>query len=187
MKEIKSGLIHAFFTVAILFLVAPVLREAAAPDLGTNRDIVSYLMRWQDVGGGTTKPQFKEPILTTATDTVSYITGTERDTTAAFEVSPYMSPTIILNDTSAADDSANVEFFYYSGSDNQFRRKIPNWEEWTLQDSIEVTGQTAVRWIVTSNPISTHKYGVIVGIGRGDNKLTSAVKSRIFWSATQQR
>ncbi len=182
MKEFKVGLISAFFTVAILSIVAPMI-----PDLGSNRDISSYLMRWQDIGGGQTKPQFKEPNFTTAIDTLSYIIATARDTTAAFEVSPYMSPTIILDDTSASNDSASIRFVYYSVSDNQIRRKIPLWQEWAPQDSITVTGQTATRWIITSNPISIHKYGVIIAVGQAANTKTGACKSRIFWSATQQR
>lgn len=182
MKELRTGLVSAFVFTAILFVVAPMM-----PDLGSNRDISSYLLRWQTVGGGGVRPEFKNPLTTTATDTVSYIIGTVRDTTAVFEVGPYMTPTIILNDTSASNDSASVEFFYYSSNDNQFRHRVPIWEEWTLQDSVTVANQTAARWIITTNPVSVHKYGVIIAVGQAANTKTGACKSRIFWSATQQR
>lgn len=182
MKELKTGLLSAFITVALFFIIAPAL-----PDLGSNRDISAFLMRWQDVGGGGTRPQAKNQFSTTSTDTLSWIIATARDTTAVFEATPYMSPTIILDDTSASDDSASVEFFFYSSNDNQFRHNVPVWAEWTLQDSITVSTQTATRWIITSSPVSTHKYGVIIAVGQADNAINDATKSRIFWSGTHLR
>lgn len=145
----------------------------------------SFVVRWQTSSyNPASRPEFKDHYLKTATDTTGSSRGLRRDTTAVFELQPYMSFKVTM--TSASTDSAAKTFILYTAEDNQFRRRIPAWSEFTVEDSLVATGETTLRWLVTDSPISVDKYGFVIERGNAANCKTEAVTSRILYGGWAQ-
>lgn len=181
MKELKAGLVSAAIILAVLFVIAP-----AMPDLGSGRDIDPYIIRWQTSSyNPATRPEGKNQYLTTATDTLGSVRGLRRDTTAIFEFQPYLSFDVKLND--GAGDSAAQTLLLYSANDNQFRKNIPVWGEFSLVDSLVVTNETLTTWIVTDSPVAIRKYAFIINRGNAANNKTAAVTTKITKGGTFYR
>lgn len=162
---------------AFVFIFTAALALAFAP-LADKR---SFVVRWQTSSyNPASRPEFKDHYLKTATDTTGSSRGLRRDTTAVFEIQPYMSFKVTM--TSAATDSAAKTFILYTAEDNQFRRRIPAWSEFTVADSIVLTGETTQPWIVTDSPISVDKYGFVIERGNAANCKTEAVTSRLLYA-----
>lgn len=181
MKELKTGFVSAFVVLAILWIVAPSF------DLGSNRDLDPYIVRWQTSSyDPTTRPEVKNQFLTTATDTLGSVRGLLRDTTAIFEVRPYMTVKIQLSDTSASD-STDQTLLYYSSSDNQFRKNVPVWSEFVLVDSVRVQSETLTAWKITASAIPIDKFGFIIARGNAANNTTSPVFNKLSMSGSFMR
>lgn len=181
MKELKTGFVSAFMVLAVLWIIAP------AFDLGSNRDLDPYIVRWESDGyNPATRPEAKNQFLTTATDTLGSVRGLRRDTTGVFEVRPYMTVKIQLNNPSGSD-STDQTLLYYSSSDNQFRKNIPVWAEFVLVDSLRVQNETLTAWKITASVIPVDKFGLIISRGNAANKKTVAVTNKLSMSGSFMR
>lgn len=170
----------AWSRLALLAITAVFI--VAAARVGEQR---SYVVRWQTASFLTNStPEPKNQFSRSATDTLGSVRGLRRDTTAVFEIRPYMSAKVLM--TSAATDSAAQTFILYTSSDTQFRRGLPAWSHFTAEDSVVATGETMVRWLITDGAISTDKYGFIVARGNAANCKTEAVTDRILLTDWQQ-
>lgn len=177
MKEIRTGMVSAFITIVALFVLAPSLPVFNSAG---SYDIVSYIVRWQTPDyDPATRPESKNHLLTTATDTLGSIRGTARDTTAIFEIAPFMTALVKLTD--ATTDSANQTFLFYTGNDNQFRKNVPEWSEFIFVDSLVVSNENLARWDLDNN-LPKHKYGFIIARGNETNKKAAAVTAKILLS-----
>ena len=161
-----------------LFLLAGAMLALAFAPLLEKR---SFVIRWQTSSyNPASTPEPKDQFLRTATDTLGSSRGLRRDTTAVFEILPYMS--IKVKMTSAATDSAAKTFILYTADDSQFSRRVPAWSSFAVADSFVATGETTLNWIITDGPIPVEKYGLIIERGNAANCKTEAVTSRLVFS-----
>ena len=114
-----------------------------------------------------------------AADTLTYITGTAIDTSRVYQVEGFMTFTILLDDTSAANDSAAQEIKIYTASLNDFATgQIPAFADFVLADSVTVSTQVATDWKYTASPVPVKQFFYLTTQGVTGNKLTSAVANK---------
>lgn len=182
-KSFLQACAGAGVILTLAFIIAPLV---PFPDNGSNRDVEAFIVRWQSASyNPTTRPQAKNHYDLTAVDTLGSVTGLQRDTTGVFEIQPYMSADVILKD--AAGDSAAQTMLLYGANDNQFRKNIPAWSDFTLIDSIQVSTESTTQWLITDSPVPIKKYGFIINRGNAANKKTAAVTCKITFGGRQMR
>lgn len=181
MKELKTGFVSAFMVLSALWIIAPSF------DLGSNRDLDPYIIQWAtSTYNPATRPEPKNQFSTTLYDTLGSVRGLRRDTTAVFEVRPYMTIKVQLNNPSGSD-STDQTLFYYSASLNQFRKSVPAWTEFVLVDSARVQSETLTAWKITASAIPVDQYGFIISRGNAANKKSAAVTNKLYMSGSFMR
>lgn len=123
----------------------------------------------------------------TLADTVTYITGTEMDTTRVERLAPHQTFGFTLTDTSASD-SVGIKFRIYTGSlHDQDTAGIPPYSRFVLVDSVTVSTSSYTNWVYTS-PGSNRpndQFYYLTAEGTSANKKASAVKvkaeSKQWW------
>lgn len=169
-----KNLIFVFMTAVVM---------AAAAMFGGDEQI-SYVIRWQTSSyNPATRPEVKNHLLKTATDTNAVFTGTGRDTTAVFVLPREFSFKAFPRDTSVTDSNTQ-KIYFYTASDNQFRKGVPAWGEFTLEDSVSVGNVTVQRWTPQDavGAISKDRYGFLVVVGQATHKKTAATYTKVLIS-----
>ena len=140
----------------------------------TARHVDSYIIQWADTTA-TTRPQFKNVQSASVVDSLAWITGTGADTTCAFDIYPYMTLWVTLDDTSG-DDSTQSVIDFYVAVNNQYRRsKLPVFAEYRRAAQYTVISDTVLN--LTHSPIPIGQTGYVTVTGGADNKIESAVKN----------
>jgi hypothetical protein len=130
----------------------------------------------------------KDTVNNASADTLWRLTGTGMDTSRIYKArTGFITFSFLQDDTSAANDSADVEYKIYAAAQRQFNPTVfPAFSKFVLQDSVTISGQTAQDWVYTST--GTNRPNVenfyITAEGTADNKTLSAVELLIEVSFT---
>lgn len=165
---------YGYASVIVGFIVG----AASLYMLGTSetaRHVDSYIVQWADASA-TTRPQIKNVQSASVVDSLKWIKALNVDTTCAFDIYPYMSLFVHLNDTSSSDSVQSVIDFYVSAN-NQYRRgKLPIFSEYRRAARFVASSDTVFNLTNTPIPIGTSGYFRVAG--GGANKKTSFVKNK---------
>lgn len=122
----------------------------------------------------------KDTLNNASADTLWRLTGTGKDTSRIYvALSGFISFWFSQDDTSTANDSADVEYKFFATPRRQFNPTVfPAFSRFVLIDSVTVSGQSPTEWVYTSPGSNRPNWEnwYMTAEGTADNKVLSAVE-----------